>query len=749
MKRILLAAAAALALVADAGASGDYGPSYTMFKAWTAPDVALERFQAGELGVLQPGMRRVYLYTAWRALALGPKVAAAPGLAGGLARADGSAFGQGWSQAGEQAYQDLVTRLAALLRLPPEDLAVRTLLACPPAATDYAMRVFRTASARADATPARLDAWVLAQHKVGEACQATEDARYRYGTEQPPQLTGPAPLAATEPAYWRQLNEYQRAAWAFQAGHYADSTALFERIGATSGHPMRELGAYLALRSEVRRAVAADAGKAAPAQREQQARALEQRGAVLLKDASLAGMHEPTRALLRAMRAGLTPDSQLQALSRYLDDPAADPFALDRLGDWALLMEAAINGPEAQAQARRAALRTGHDFIDWIETVRGCAGLAPTPACPAAGAHALARWQKTASRPWLVAALMLAESAPQGLLDAGLALKPDDPAYVTVRYHLARLLRLQGKPDQARAIADALLQRKLSPGTRNLFREERFAVATSVRDAGAFLLRTNVDYAKHEPAEIAAASEDMLNDDGLAWLNAGLPVADLVDLAGLASLPAPLRARIAGAAWIRAALLDKPDAGRQAGAVLAQLVPGTGDAVARYGRAASEVERRHIALTTALRFGLAAQFEMSAQPVEPAAPDEATASGWCAFKPGAGPGERGVAAEFAAPGFGWRLPPMPDTGNAALRRQELARLGTLRTATGTLGDDVMAWAASHPNDPELPWLLHVVVLSTRGGCLDPDAKALSRKAWTLLHKRYAGSEWARKTPYFY
>ena len=47
------------------------------------------------------------------------------------------------------------------------------------------------------------------------------------------------------------------------------------------------------------------------------------------------------------------------------------------------------------------------------------------------------------------------------------------------------------------------------------------------------------------------------------------------------------------------------------------------------------------------------------------------------------------------------------------------------------------------------WLLHVVVMSTRGGCLDPDAQTLSRTAWNLLHKRYADSEWTDKTPYFY
>lgn len=731
----VLATASCLPLQ-NAGASGDFGPSYTMFRAWTAPDIPLERFQAGDLGVVQPGMRRVYLYTAWRAFALGPKIASAPGLAGGLARADGSAFNQGWEDAGT-SYQALTTRLAALLHLPVDDAAVRKILACPPAATAYAMTVFDAASKRPDATPARLDAWLLAQQKVGEACQVADDFRYRYGSEKTPTIAPPAPLPDKEPLYWRQLNDYQRAAWQFQGAHYAESTALFERIGATAGHPMHDLGAYLALRSEVRRAVVGGIKDVDAARRDEQARALERRGDAILADATLAPLHEPTRALLRAMRVGLTPESRMQELTRYLDNPNADPFALDRLGDWAVLAN------DTKPQDLHA-LQANHAFVEWIETVRGCTGVAPNPACALAAVHAMDRWQRTPSRAWMVAALMLAESAPPALLDAGMALTPDDPAYVTVRYHLARLYRLQGKPDTARAIADSVLQRQLSPGTRNLLRQERFAVATSVADAGAYLLRTNVDYAKRMPAS-ETAHEPMLDDDGLAWLDEGVSVADLIAVAGQSSLPRALRARIAGAAWIRAGLLDDYDAGKQAGVLLAELAPATAPAVARYTGAGSAPARRHVVLAEAVRFGLAAQQTMESVKVAPVAPDEATASGWCSFKPVASL----VRAELAVSGFAWRFPPPPDTGHADVRRAELARLGAMKSATGVLGDDVLAWSVSHPRDPELPWLLHVVVQSTRGGCVDPDAKTLSRKAWDVLHKRYAGSEWARKTPYFY
>ncbi len=728
--KYLLACAAIAAVAANAFASGDYGPSYTTFKAYTKPDIPNARFQAGDLGVLQPGMRRVYLYTAWRAIMLGAPVAKKPGTEGGLDRADGSAFGYGWDHVdGEDTSADLVGRAARVLNIKIDDPAARMIVACPAAANAYAAATLRQLEARPDANRARVDAWLRAQYQVGESCQRAEDARYSYRTEKLPGIAAPQPLPATEPAYWRQLRDYQRAAWQFHGAHYAESTALFDQIGATAGHPMRGLGAYLALRSEVRRAVAAVPQTPRDA-RERQAQVLDKRGAAIVADASLQAMHEPARALLRSMRVRLTPESRLAELNRYLADPAHDPYALDRLGDWSVLMDDAKPEP----------LRGQHAFIDWVATLQACAG-SRDGSCAVPARHALERWQQgTKPRghtdPWLVAALMLSETLTPALEQAALAVDAPDPAYLTVRYHLARLYRLAGKRDAARAIADAALKGKLSPATRNLFREERFAVATSVRDAGAYLLRANVDMASPD----AAPAEDMLNDDAIVWFRRGLATADMLELARVETLPQPLRARIAGAAWIRAALLDQPETGRAAADLLARLVPAVGEMATRYGRAATPAERRHVALVASVAFGLSADLDMAAPPVTRIEAGDATASAWCSFK------STGVDTPTS---YVWRLPATPELGDTAARRTELGRLEPLKTATGTFGDDVMEWAGTHPADPELPWLLHVVVMSTRGGCLDKDASALSRKAHALLHKRWPRSEWARATPYFY
>jgi hypothetical protein len=133
--------------------------------------------------------------------------------------------------------------------------------------------------------------------------------------------------------------------------------------------------------------------------------------------------------------------------------------------------------------------------------------------------------------------------------------------------------------------------------------------------------------------------------------------------------------------------------------------------------------------------------EMS-MPIELVPKDEATASGWCKFQPA------NVDADSKKP-FPWLLPAPPQVGQAAVAKEELQKLLPLKTSTGYIGDHVLARVNAGVTDPDLPWLLHVVVASTRGGCLDADSKKLSRDAFNTLRKRFPGHEWTKKTPYFY
>lgn len=102
-----------------------------------------------------------------------------------------------------------------------------------------------------------------------------------------------------------------------------------------------------------------------------------------------------------------------------------------------------------------------------------------------------------------------------------------------------------------------------------------------------------------------------------------------------------------------------------------------------------------------------------------------------------------------APAIAWLFPPRPLAGDAATAKTGLDKLMALKTSTGFVGDHVLARVKTHAGDPDLPWLRHVVAACTRGGCLDANAKQLSKEAFTVLHKRFPRDEWTRKTPYFY
>lgn len=744
---LMVAAAAALS-AAPALASGG-GMPYDRFVNRDRPDLAPARYQAGQLGVVQPHFQRVYLYAAWRAIALGADgLKAAPNPPGAILRATGAAY-SGWDDYDQSKaiYQGWKDAAAAALRQAPRAPLQDTYSYrdCPREGYTFATQTLRQLAQRADATPARLQAWVDAQNTVFASCGDDPRQSTRPFVALPP-LPVPADLPATE-GVWAQLRGYQVAAAYFYKGDYANSAPRFTAIGATPNHPMRAWGAYLALRSSTREA-AANIKFNSPDMTER-AEALAAQAQRILADASLAPLHEATRAAVRAMQARITPQARFEHISTALDQPRSDPYQLDYLGDWRVLAEEQVNmfRPE-----RWAATAQRHDFIDWIATLNGC-DLLRKEGCGKQRAHALEKWDALAAtdtpaaRTWLVAAIMLADTLPASLELAALRVKPAAPEYATVRYHLARSYRLAGQADRARAIDDAMLALSAdSTAMRNLFLQERFALATSNAEAARYLMRQPLRSMDADTGESAPAREKaMPASDGRRWINGGLSAADLLQLAGDSALDQPVRHAIAAMTWLRADLLGQHDVALRAAALL-EPDPAFREATREYRSASSAEARRHIVLLAALRLRITTKLDdyepHLTAPFSLSAPVDTTASSWC--------GARVAELNENADSDPEKPPPAPATATApAQRAREFAVLDALPTATGFIGRHVLEHAAAQPNDPELPWLLYVVVQSTRGGCLDADAHTLSKQAFTLLHKRFPDNEWTRKTPYFY
>ncbi len=682
---------------------------------------------------------------------------------------------------------------------------------CPSGAFLFAAQTLDRLVKRQDATPERLRTWVAGQDAVMSFCGKEKVTKIEWNGK-PGQV--PAPLPESESSFfWRQLREYQIAAAAFYNEDFAESERRFSAIGANPRDPMYAWGAYLALRSKARMAdldrwpgqasAAADAKvkqlepikqsdaakyeaaesaiKAAlergiQERRSAQVADLSARAASILADPALSEVHNPARATLRTMQARLVPEARFDELGTLLEDVARDPHAEDHLMDWQLLADGQL--PDASLKPSAYPKRQAHPFLDWILTLRDCGDAKAQVAsgspnqdtqakahalCRQQFEHALVQWKAgpvaaaspgpNPSRAWMLAALMVGENLPPELEQAALAVSDDAPEYLTVRYNLARIYRLQNRAGAARAIADAELAsprlRQLgSASAQNLFLQERFAVAASTHEAAGLLLRepsfmrggTEEAAVRYNPA----AHARRLAADGARWLNGQLGSAELLEIARDERLDAPIRGSIAISAWLRADLLGQRQLADQAATLAARLNPKLKPATDGYLRLAAPQVRRHALVLAMLRYDLQ-PFVVSDWPSElsesPVGTEDVTASMWCKMTE-----DIDSYAGFSSGGAEQQLPPVLKlSADSAVRDREVQALARMKTATGFVGDHVLGWARTHPRDPDL------AVAALRGrlvdarrlpgqGCFQTVAHRILVAAWPLQGWRVGGED---------
>ena len=785
---------ACLALASGAAsASGDPGP-YDEFAARLRTDIELQAYADGQLGVLLPTYDRVYLYPAWRSIMLGHAgLAKHPTAPGSMSRAVGY-FVEGWwidpkdlkqpggrwiaASDGVQHQQEQGDRGLGIAKTNAD---FSSYLNCPPAAFTFAVETLQRLQKQPDATPQRLADWVQAQREVFTFCAYSPAApQGSYASKQsaiPPQM--PEPLASSEPLPWRQMREYQIAAAHFYRGDLEESARGFTAVGATPGHPMQGWGAYLALRAHARMAtlqpqpkLKPGADNSGPSDRPELYAPLAEEAQRILDDASLAAVHSDTRATLRTLQYRLMPRQRFEALSALLDEPNADPNIDDHFGDWSRLADDSFDGWGLEGEAARdRSMRAHHAYFDWMRTLAPlCQANRVNPDCSKeAGAdHALEAWAHPSAthraqepglrRAWLVASLMTATKLPASLEQTALAVPRTAPEYLTVRYNLARLYRLGAEADKARSMAESGLAEAsaLAPASRsasNLFRQERFADATSLADGARYLERERVAFRNRITGEVIDNPRDRNGPaaDGLALLNGKLAIKDLLLLAHDERLDPQTRSRVAIAAWLRADILRDRVQAEAAALAVQKTTPALKPVTEHYLRLKVLAERRHWLLVNALRYQLATTVSnrsyrgLTWDAALPEVRQEDVLAGmWCSAVERNG-GDYNDSFDIER-----SIAPPDLSTDVAARDREIAALKRVKTATGFVADDVFGWARSHPDDPDLPWLLHVVVLSTRGGCLDANASRTSRAAFMLLHSgRYKNSEWAQQTHVWY
>jgi hypothetical protein len=747
------------------------------------PDVPLDSYVSGELGVVQPTYRRAYLYVAYRYF--NSQALAQPEQESTLALLNKRLSNEGESAQKESKASASEIWLTARGQVPgvPVVRAIRTdrrIQVTSPYGGGVYYDTFENCLDPAFVTaadtlnerigefgadsPATRE-WVKAEDAVFDNCGDKKDYPIN------------VPLAADAglPEIIRADRAYQIAAAHFYAEDFDAAGKLFAEIAQDSHSLWRATSALMVARARIR---AATLSTAKP---EDRLPALREAGGILEKiiaDPSLAKVHGAAARLNAFVRFRTDPAGRTHELAAKLEKPGDANLGQD-LDDYTGLLQSGAYQNQAELSPQEMAKRSiafhadvrSDDLTDWIFNLQDYG--------KDAGAHAMERWHATASNAWLIAALMRTQGSDadaESLVTASRKIAADSPAYITAAFHRIRIEMEVGHRDVARNELDALLARqpeKLPHSTLNLFLAARMSFARNLDELMRYSVRVpsavNMDYGIPE-----ASNDQMFDRDGALAFTRGMPTTILAKAAEEKILPTPLRINVAESAWVRAVVLgDDANAMRLAldmgkiksknatalAPVDIDVEPEFAAAMKEYVAAPDSAARQFAAAFIILRMpGLRPFVAFGATRGDAVGEmDRYHDNWWCAMP------------DKAAREFGDRQNPlslvyhsretvvprtdMPLEFLSANERHEADEEFTKLVAAGAgptwLGEQTVAFAKLHRADPRVPEALHLAVQATRYGCGDKQSSVQSHAAFDLLHRWYPNNEWTKKTPYWF
>ena len=710
------------------------------------PDFSLERFARGQLGVLQPTYARSYLVAAYRNLS-GER----------LSDAEVTALKALWEERINLSYdypsddwikkwkdaRAQVPGLAAPLEInvyrnreKPNDY--ETFLNCQQDAFETAVATMNDRISRFGADSAVVRDFATTQDVVFSNCGGGENI--------------PQPSNDQDQAI-RSARAYQTAAANFYATKFDEAAKQFDAIGKDPSSPWRLIAPYLAARAMLRKGSLAEKdeqGKPALAEAELRLKAV-------LSNRELSRSHHAAERLLNLTRLRLHPEEKTRELGHAIarKDQAAD--FKQSVWDYTVLLDKFVGEEEVKSESVPSPLRTD-DLTDWILTFQDQSD--------AATAHAVEQWQKRKTVPWFVSALSKSRrdtTLATEFMGGTVRIDRTSPAFPSVVFHVARLLRETGHADEARGFIDRTLAGDTKSWPRsaiNHLLHERMMLAQNLdeflkaaqRDPAGFSDNSDgreVPMDEKEAAELTHGAKLFFDTDATNVFNKVMPVAVIGEAAGSVHLPANLRRDVTQAAFMRAALLDRAATANQAATKLATIYPELRELLTAYQRATTPDARRFAAVYIALKFPGLRPFITAGigRSTDLGEVDNYRDNWWCAEPPGMFGGA--PEGEQSQQGNTLSNPPEFLKARQAEATKEYAALQTLGTAPNYLAQNAISWATKNPTDPRAPEALHLAVKSTRYGCTDKDTGRWSKTAFDLLHRKYPNTSWAKETKYWF
>ncbi len=726
---------------------------YAAFSYDKHPDLPMEKFARGELGIMKTSYAQSYLVVAYRylnGLTLNPQEQA------GVLKLWEERLGRSsettsdgvadWREARKKVQGVGDSPEISTERSVGGD-SYQSYTNCLPDAFNKATQTLNERVNRFGADNQNVKDWVAAQDKVFSNCSEGQNI--------------PGNLTANAPAPFKADRAYQIASAYFYSANYDEAKTRFERISSDSSSPYNAVSSFLIARSLIRKASITEKPGASGSTLSQAETQLKK----VLSDRKFSAFHTSARNLLGIVGYRLRPTERLRELAQNLSRGEANANIKQDLWDYTMLMDNVPFGDNVNTEVEPKIPYTEvvkDDLTDWILTFQsGAKGFN----------HAVDKWGQTASQSWLVAALTTAKSGDakvNELINAADKINGTSPAFFHVQYHIARLLIETGQKDEARKRLDLRVPGRTNssptslesiPSTFNQFLSLRMNVATSLDDFLKYAARKPAAYVwdddgnempDTESDEAKGNKDKILFDfDATNIMDNLLPLSVLQSAAQNKQLPNELRLRLALAVLTKAIILDRHDVGRAIAPTVSQLAPEIKLLVDSYLKTQTPIESKSAGIYLILKTPATRPYVDSGlgRGTTLTERDSYRDNWWCAEAPKLyyynNEGEQTERKIFAFADF------LTEAQKTAAK-SETTKLNTFGTAPNYLAQQTVLWAGRSPTDPRVPEALHLAVAqATRYGCTDEGTGKASKAAYDLLHKRYPKSEWATKTPYWY
>ena len=720
------------------------------------PDVPLEKYAAGRLGIVHPSFARSYLVVAYRYFSGVPlnKDEQLGAQAVWSARIGDSNVldpnaepdrrqnpylmrtlngPETWLAARKQATSEPPTSVESTKDGPNYSNYVN----CSDDAMDTAARTLEAREKSFGKDSLGVKEWVRAQDTVFVNCSGRV------------KLVLPDSAPASLPQIFQFDREYQIAAAQMYGNEFDAAGKAFEKISSEEKSPWREIALYLVARNLVRRATL-DVPAPQPNQYSSQQfnndhlTQAESRIQGFLADPRQKAMQVPLAALLDRVEFNLHPDSQTRTLSQRLRAPAPNGHFYSWLCDYTRLLDKRSDSrpgdfydprdTDPKAYADAAPERQKDELTDWIITFQANND--------AATEHALEAWRAhSSSVPWLLNILAKTDSSAKysaEVLAAADKIPATSPAYITAFYHRMRLRNATKQFPDVRKSVDALLKtpEEIPAYAVSQITDLRLDAAAGLDDALQFIGRNGCESNNEFTPSgctygLGPHSAEVLNS---------LPLDILVEAYQKPALPEQVKNQMVRNIWMRAVLLDRHDVAQQLDQQISQpgsqpqfIKPEYAAALIQQYESSTTPEEKQFAAVFYLQHLYAFGYEMG------------TTEPWCASPSG----------PWQPDPYG-RIKPFAPASPAFLTPEQIKQAAAERTILDAADSQAnyyakiaIAFAEKHPDDPRVPESLSRAVKNTNRNCNNPRTGALSKKAFDLLHSKYPNTTWAKNTKYWY